>query len=134
MKLRIYEGLKITDKKIYETDFGTFIVVTKEGNQRTYNSIIHKTEWESVIRRKGYFKEFQQAVIFSLCYDSRDNEFYIDAEHGKAIERNAWIDSIDAENYKQAIKMVNDEVINCFRDYCEDKMIYSKIVYDNSIQ
>lgn len=116
----INAGMKLTDKKKYETEFGTFTISTYEGKARRRDMLTHKPEWREVRTTSGTFDEYPNAVEFYVERDGNDR--YVTSSQGEY--SNSWIDSLSASNYNDALSIVDNEVVKCFQDYYNDTSIY----------
>ena len=116
----IKEAMYTTKTKTYETEFGPFVIETKEGKAKRRNWSTGKVEWKQTTSTNGYFKDYPSAVVFFLEKDG--NDIYVSSSQGNYSED--WEEFVNAKNYGDAIDIVNDEVVKCFQDYYNNKSIY----------
>ena len=114
------EALKDTRIKSYDTQFGTFIIKTREGKSRRTNYMTGKKEWMPVKSTLGYFEDFPLAVEFFLYRDGQDR--YVSSSQGRRSDE--WVEFLNARDYDEALHITEREVVKCFQDYYEDSSIY----------
>ena len=114
------EALKDTRVKSYDTQFGTFIIKTREGKSRRTNYMTGKKEWMPVKSTLGYFEDFPLAVEFFLYRDGQDR--YVSSSQGRRSDE--WVEFLNARDYDEALHITEREVVGCFQDYYGDSSIY----------
>lgn len=119
-KLKINESMKLTNRKTYDTEFGSFTISTMRGKARRRDPLTHKSEWKEVQSTGGTFDEYPNAVDFYVERDGNDR--YVTSSQGEYSK--SWIDSLSAINYDDALSIVDNEVVKCFQDYYNDSSIY----------
>ena len=119
-KLKKNESMKLTNRKTYDTEFGSFTISTMKGKARRRDPLTHKSEWKEVQSTGGTFDEYPKAVEFYVERDGNDR--YVTSSQGEYSK--SWIDSLSASNYNDALSIVDNEVVKCFQDYYNDSSIY----------
>ena len=119
-KLKKNESMKLTNRKTYDTEFGSFTISTMKGKARRRDPLTHKSEWKEVQSTGGTFDEYPKAVEFYIERDGNDR--YVTSSQGEYSK--SWIDSLSASNYNDALSIVDNEVVKCFQDYYNDSSIY----------
>lgn len=114
------EAMHITNSKTYQTEFGPFVIETREGKSRRRNWSTGKMEWQEVKSTGGVFKDYPDAVEYFVTNDHDDR--YVSCSQGN--NSHAWEDSLGVSTYDDALKLVDDAVVKCFQDYYGDKSLY----------
>lgn len=77
-------------------------------------------EWQEVKSTGGVFKDYPDAVEYFVINDHGDR--YVSCSQGN--NSSAWKDSLGVSTYDEALKLVDNAVVECFQDYYDDKSLY----------
>lgn len=119
MKRYIKSSMTLVDIKQYDTPFGTFSMRKFKGKVRSRDYMGRPNGWRETTSIGGHFDDYPSAIEFFL-YNDYGNRYVSSSQGDNSRE---WVNSLGAANYDEAIKIVMDAVVDCFRDYYNDDSI-----------